>query len=207
MLALFIVFSSLFVLSILFFVLYPKIRRSYLSKHVHETYWKSIYKLAIEQDYYLINDLVLKSSDSKNLKIDHLLFTNKFIFVFMDSYYQGAINYKINDNCWLHYFGNKNHPKKEYIDNLLVKSAKKANKLSQITMLDSSFLISVVLINDDCLIDEYESKNKNVYLIKLKSLKRLIKEAEKRDIKDLKQEQLAYVVKDIARKNLNKKKR
>jgi|SRR5574344_643871 hypothetical protein len=203
MLPLFISLISLLVISILFFLFIPIIRKRNIKRKFISIYGKQIYKFAFHYDFYLINRLILQANDDSKISIDHLLLANKYIFVINDCYLPGAISAKEKDQSWIYYYGDPKNPKRRYIDNPLLKNIERLSKLSQITCLDAGLLISIVLINDDCLINEYENTDDNNYLVKRKDLPRLIKNIEDRDVSPLDEEQLRYAVHDLARLNLN----
>ncbi len=193
-----------FFLVVLFIFLYPIIKKRILRKNPIKFYYHNIYKLANAEDYYLINSLSLESNDGKALNIDHLLFGDHYIFSILDCYFDGALSYKPEDNSWVFYYGSKKSPKIKYIDNPLLINSKRINKFSLLTGLDKTYIISIVLVNDDCLFNDYVDENKTTFLIHRKCLNKIIKECENRNVPPLKKEQLTYVVHDIARLNIKK---
>ena len=60
-------------------------------------------------------------------------------------------------------------------------------------------MISIVVVNDDCLLFPFEVHAKDSYLVPLSKLNRLIKNIEKRDVAKIDAKQLQYVVNDLAR--------
>ena len=203
---LFIVLAIIFVLSFLFFIFYPLIKRSVLKRNFVRSYGRTIYQLANVHDYYLINTLLLKANDDSTIDIDHLLLADKFIFVIKDYYFNGSLHGKDSDNSWVYYFGKVSNPKKKIIKNPLKENNERLKKLSMITGLEKSLLIPVVLVNDDCdLVFEAKDQIDN-YVIKRNQFKNLLASIENRDVAPLKADQLSYAVKDIAELNLRKHK-
>lgn len=208
LLPLFIVVSVLFLLTVLFIILYPTIKKLYFKKHFLSVYGKQIYKLANKQDYYLINNLALKGDDEvSNVKIDHLLCGNKYIYVVSDSYFDGALDAKAKDRSWI-YYQRKN--RKEFIrrkiDNPILIAENRTQRLMNITNLDASLLITIILINNNCQINEdFELAKDNTYLIPIGKFNKLISNLEKRDVSNINPVQLKNAVHDIANLNLNKK--
>ena len=77
---------------------------------------------------------------------------------------------------------------------------KRVEKLSLVTQIDPSFFISVVIINDNCVIKNANELNKdNSFIVSRKNLKKIIKMVERRDVKRMDQKQLEYAVQDISR--------
>lgn len=205
---LFIIVLSLLFLVVLFIIFYPLIKKSYFKKHFDNVYGRQIYKLSNKQDYYLINRLALESDDKvTHVDIDHLLCGDKYIYVITDAYFDGALNAKANDRSWI-YYERKN--RKEYykrkIENQIFVSESKTKRLMEITNLDSSLLISILLVNNNCQINEDFVLNKdNSFLIPIGKLNKLIHNLEKRNVGNINQVELKNAVNDIAHLNLNRK--
>lgn len=206
MLILFICLAVLLILSILFVILYPRIHKAHLINNYVAIYGKKIYKLALQQDYYLINRLLLKSEEGISIDIDHLLCGNKYIYVIKDYYFDGGLSANENDRAWIYYHKIGKQKIKEKIDNPLLLNEKRVNLLCKITGLDRSLIISVVLINNDCQFSKFEGKSKNNFLVTRSNFKKFIKSFENKNIADLRDSQLSIAVNDIAKLNQRKKK-
>lgn len=109
MIALFISLAILLVLVILFLIFYPKFYKAKLKKDFVPIYGKKIYRYALHNDLYLINQLELKGNDDQIIKIDHLLFANKFIYVISDYYLPGLVLAKENDQSFIYKSSEKIH--------------------------------------------------------------------------------------------------
>ena len=61
---------------VLFFaiVLYFPISAAYRRKRFQVIFYKRVYKVALENDYYLINQFYFKVDSNKLAKVDHILF-------------------------------------------------------------------------------------------------------------------------------------
>lgn len=187
----------LFTALILFVLISGAYRRKYFQIH----FYKQVYRVALEHDYYLINQFVFKLDSSKLAMVDHILFGNKYIYVIISKYYQGDLVGKYADQS-LVFISHKG--KKSYTDNPYNEIKFLAGKLSSSTTVDPSLLIGIVLINDDCKV-EVESNSKQLYIIQRKRLPSLIKAIESRPIETINESQLAKAVQQIAK--LNKKKK
>jgi hypothetical protein len=204
MIFLFVALAILTFLSIIFFIVFPFVKKSFLKKNYVRSYGKEVYKIANFYDLYLINRLVLKSNDDSRIHIDHLLFGNKFIFVIKDYYFDGQLKGKEVDQSWVYYFGKEKDPKKEYVKNPLLENKARVNKLSILTGLNESFLISVILVNDGCDLSLTLNESDNQFVTKKSELKKLVEKVEARNVAPLNDEQLSYAAKDIAALNINK---
>lgn len=205
MIILFVALAILTFFSVIFFIVFPFAKKSSLKKNFVKAYGKDVYKIANYYDLYLINTLVLQSNDDSKIYIDHLLFGNKFIFVIKDYYCDGQLKGKEVDQSWVYYFGKEKDPKKELLKNPLIENKTRTNKLSIITGLDESFLISIILVNDDCDLSLEMNPSDNQYVIKRSELKKLVSSIEGRNVAPLNDEQLAYAARDIAALNINAK--
>lgn len=184
-------------LLLLFLIIFPFAKRHYNFKNFQKIYYKEIRKIVDINDYYLINNLVIKNNNQLICRIDHVLFGDKYIYVIKDRYYRGAISGKKEDAAWFFYSNNK----KQYeMDNPMAMNEKRVEKLSLVTNIDPSFFISILLINDNCVIKNANELNKeNSFIVSRKNLKKLIKTIEKRNVKNMDQKQLEYAVQDISR--------
>lgn len=206
----FITSASILILSAIFFLIYPLIYRHNQKKNYISVYGKSIYKFVYKEDYYLINRLILSHADGTSIHIDHFLAGNKFIYIIKDKYFDGAILGNYHDSTWI--YGTKKHGKvrKQKIDNPLLLNQGRIRLLKQITNIDDSMLISVVLVNNDAIIDDSlkkEGYEGNEFIIKRRELPKLVKAIENRKVADLNSFELKNIVLDIANLNENKERR
>lgn len=201
-----ILLGILFVFSIFFFSLYPVIKKKNYKKNYVKIYGKKVYQIANKEDYYLLNNVKIKTRDDKCLNIDHILFGNKYFYLIKDYYLEGGLSYKNIDKSWIQYYGSNKKPKQRYIDNLMTINENVIEKFSQITGLDKNLFISIILINNDCEIVSSFNDSDSSYLIQKKNSHHLITNIEKRDVSILNPRNLQFAVRDINKLNLNKKK-
>ncbi len=203
MLYVFIALAILLVIAVLFFTIYPFVKKTGWKNNFVEKYGKSVYKLANHEDFYLINTLVFKGSDGNTFQIDHLLITEKYFFIIKDYYFDGKIEGKVDDSNWIYYFGNPNKPKKAFVDNPLFANRNRMSQLSILTNIDKSIMASIILVNDDCIISNIVTNNESEFIVKRKDLKKFVKSMDSNEnIGRLDQEELTYTVHDLARMNL-----
>lgn len=184
-------------LLLLFLIIFPFAKRHYNFKNFQKIYYKEIRKIAEINDYYLINNLVIKNNNQLICRIDHVLFGDKYIYVIKDRYYRGAISGKKEDSTWFFY---SNQKKQFEMDNPMAMNEKRLEKLSLVTNIDKSFFISVLVINDNCVVKNANELNKNnSFIVSKKNLRKLIKNIEKRNVKNMDQKQLEFAVQDISR--------
>lgn len=190
------------VLAIFLFVcIYFPASAAYHRKHFQIHFYKQIYRVALDNDYYLINQFVFKIDSTKNATVDHVLFGNKYIYVILSKYYQGDLIGKYADKSLI-FISHKG--KKCYTDNPYNEVKNLTSKLSSSTGIDASLMIGIVLINDDCKV-AVQSDSKQFYIIQRKRFHSLIKAIESRPIETINETQLAKAVQSIAKLNKRKK--
>ena len=190
-------FGILTLFVIIFLIVYPFAKRRYQFKNFKKIYSKKIRAIAEINDYYLINNLILRNNEQVICQIDHCLFGEKFIYVIKDRYYRGAIKGDKEDNIWIFY---DKKGKTFEMENPMKVNELRVEKLSLMTQIDSSFFISIVVINDDAIVKNMENMSSNdSYIVSRKKLPKLIKSIESRDVKKIDEKQLNFAVQDISR--------
>ena len=195
----FIIVVPIIVILVLFLIFYKPIKNKMYEKHFRDYYGKKVYKVALYEDFYLINNFIFSYEENRAMKIDHVLFGNKYIYLINDYYYNGSLSGQEKDGSLI--LVSKNG-KKSYVDNPLMANKTVAKRLSMITNFDKSMLISIALVNSQCAL-EIEHKEKNNYLIQSDKIYKLVKAIESRDIAPIDGDQLQRAVKDMDK--LNKK--
>ncbi len=198
-LCLFIVSACLVTLLFLNLLLAPWFRRIRYKRNTIYSYYKRIYRVALDEDFYLINAFQNKTADEEEFHIDHILIGNKFIYCIRDRYYDGALRAKEKDQSWVFY--SKKNKNGEIIPNPLRMNALRVDRMSLMTGLDKKLLISVVLVNDDCLISNYEVTSSNNFVVSLKKFASFINEKESLPIEPMDPRALDVAAKDIAQLN------
>ena len=181
--------------------LYFPISGAYRRKYFQIHFYKQVYRVALDYDYYLINQFVFKVDSSKNATVDHILFGNKYIYTIISKYYQGDLIGKYADKSLI-FISHKG--KKCYTDNPYNEAKYLTSKLSSSTGIDASLMIGIVLINDDCKV-AVQSESKQFYIIQRKRFPALIKAIESRPVESINEVQLEKAVQSIAKQNKRKK--
>lgn len=184
-----------------FFVVIP-VNEHREKKHFREYCYKAIYKIAFDEDYYLINDMMFRVDPSKIGKIDHILFGNKYIYIINDAYFEGDLTGKESDQSLI-FIDNKG--KKCYTDNQYTISKSIVKSLSDSTGIGMDLLIGIIVVNNNCKIS-IETNSKQFYIIQKNKLKRLIRAIESRSVGNINASQLEALVKAIDKLNRKKKK-
>lgn len=197
----FVIIVPIVLLIFLFICVYIPASGAYRRKHFQVHFYKQVYRVALNNDYYLINQFVFKVDSSKNATVDHILFGSKYIYVIISKYYQGDLVGKYLDKSLI-FISHKG--KKCYTDNPFNEVKLLTSKLSSSTSIDASLMIGIVLINDDCKV-AVQSESKQFYIIQRKRLPSLIKAIESRPVSTINETQLGKAVQSIAKLNKRKK--
>jgi len=193
-LTIFIVGAVLVGSAFLVWFLYGPVKR-FLGRHnLSHVFFHSVMKVARNGDYYLLNDLTLKVGGEDYLKIDHILGGDKFIYVITDERYEGAINAKPSDNRWVYY---KKKGTKCDIPNPLLYNKLAMDRLSIQSGIASSFLVGIVLINDDCFVNAYENQEGEVLLVPASKLGKVVEGFEKKDVQPFVKKELWQTIHDL----------
>lgn len=193
----FLIIVPIIIFLVIFLTIFFVVRKKKAVSNYKYFDYKKVYKIVLDNDYYLINNFIFKIDDTHYSCVDHVLFANKYIYLINDYYYDGDIDGKENDISVILI---RKNGKKQYEDNPLLNSKKIINRLSLSTGLDASLLIGVCLVNNDCH-SAVESKSKNCYIIQVNKLKELIKAIESRPVNDINKKQLDSAVKAIDKLN------
>ncbi len=175
-------------------ILFTPIKRYFQSRFMLHTIARKLYKIAIDNDYLLINNYEFQLDKKAQGKFDHILFGDKFFYCIVDKGYTGGISGNLDDENWTYYDTSKNG-KCIYIRNTIKTNHNRTKKFSLVTGLDRADLISIALVNDSCLLAEsIISNSDHEYIIHVSELPKLIKEIESRDIGKIAEEDIEKVV-------------
>ena len=171
-----------------------------MKKHFKEYCYKAIYRIAFDEDYYLINDFEFKV-DSKIVSIDHVLFGNKYFYVIIDNYLPGDLIGKENDKSLI-LISNSNQ--KYYTENYFQTCKTLIDYLSFKTGISKDLLIGISIVNNDCMVG-VESNSKQYYIIQRNKFKKLVKAIESRDVGKINPEEMDAFVQSMNAINRMKK--
>ncbi len=183
----------------LFLFLYGPIKRFLYKHHTVRAYYRRVYKVARERDFFLVNKFANRTADFEEFHIDHILFGNKYFYCIRDRYYDGAVAGKEDDEGWIFFHAKKN----EYIKNPLMVNKLRLQRLSLMSGIEEKLFISIVLINDDCLITPIpgDIEHGDNFLSSLRDFPKLIDRLESRDVAPLDERSVAVAARDFAALN------
>jgi hypothetical protein len=194
-LTLFIVCAILASLLFLLWFFYQPVKKALWRKMHDKLFYRRALKVSRDGDFYLLNHLVLKTGSESKLVIDHIIGGDKFIFVITDRYYNGTLNAKANEPSWYYY---QKGGKKIDIPNPLMENRFAMDRLSISSGINTSFMVGIVLVNDDCFLNEFVSDESESLLVPVSQLEKLIFLYEKKpDVKPFVSKELWQTIQDL----------
>ena len=188
-----IIVISLMVVFSIVFLFWDKIKFAKEKRSFSKLIGKKAYQLALDNAYYLINQVAL-AIEGKVIHFDHILFTNKFIYCIGEKYFSGPISGRFDDSQWFKY-NKKNQV--EHIKNPMILPKVRVEYLRGSLRANDDLFVSVVLVNDSCIIDQIEGCPKNNFIMNLSDFKSFIKQREKTNIPSIDPLQLETLVQNI----------
>ncbi|MCF0117842.1 MAG: NERD domain-containing protein [Bacilli bacterium] len=160
---------------------------------------RKIFQIARKYDYMVFHNFQFDVGE-RHAVIDHILFGDKFIYLIVDKYYNDGLSGNLNDNKWFYY----SKRKMTYVldKNPMRTNAVRTEKFSLITQIDREFLISVVAVNDDAILDDIQGDDNN-HICHISDLESLIRKMESRDMDPLDEAQAQQVIQELY--TINKK--
>jgi hypothetical protein len=193
-LVIFIIAASVVGLLFLAWFFYRPLKTFIWRHNVARMFFQRVMKVARDGDYYLVNNLILPIGEVQTVTINHLLAGDKFIYVITDCYFEGALNVKPSDPGWVYY---KKGERKENVPNPLFANRFALERLSIASGINSSFLVGIVLINDDCFLNEYSNSEGDPLLVPVGKLEKVIAAYEKKEVPPFVKNELWQTIHDL----------
>ena len=173
----FIVVSTLLILGYLVWVLTGPIKRFLYRHFTVRFYYPTVRQVALDHDFFLVNEFVGSLSGGDQLHIDHILIGEKYIYCIRDRYYPGTLLSDPEDEMWTFYSGKT---KSVQISNPISINRFRVERLCLLAPIDRSIVIPIVLVNNDCYYTPFEQDDASGYFLSLKQLAKFVdlKEAE-----------------------------
>lgn len=171
------VFILLAIVGIVWFFVHRKYASSIFKHHA----WKKLYRLSQDRDYYLLNNVSIKT-ETETIHLDHLLVGDKFVYAIATRYYEDNLSGASYSATRWHIVDKNGLALREISNPVYYNEAR--------TMVLAKFLgwndtkapmfMSIVVINNSTEIKiADESMNDYSYLIHKKDVAKLIKQIEK----------------------------
>ena len=196
----FIIVVPIVVIVGLFLLLRFPITHLYQRVNFNKYVYHRIYRIVLNNDYYLINNYVFSIDEVHKVRIDHIIFAEKYIYICQDRYTEG--NLMGNDTNASLILLSRNGDK-VYVDNPFLSLSQTIRQLSSATGLPTEMMVGFTIVNDDCQ-TKIDSKSNQLFLLNRKQLAKIIKTIESRDIQKINPEELDQAVKALYERNENK---
>lgn len=174
----FLVICFLVLLSLFVLVAYPFVKRYFTKKFFKRIANHALYRLARDEDYYLLNNLTLNLGEGVVIHIDHLLCADKYIYVISDRYLFEGVDGIVEDETLFIYRKNKRREIKNPIrvnEERCIRLAKYLNWTED----KPAMVLSIVCHNNEAVISENLRMNgPNSFFIPIKELYKTIKKRE-----------------------------
>lgn len=177
---------------------FPIIKRIFKHRHFRYYMGKKIYKIAHDNDYLLLQNLVLKVNADSYAKFDHILFGNNYFYLINDKSYSGDVIGSNRDEIWQYY---STATTAQGIKNPLRVNQRRMELFSNITGIDKELLINIVVYNDDSLCTCVGLRSDSVFICKSSELKKLIAKLESRNVPPFDEYELEKVVNQVSKLN------
>lgn len=192
-LTVFIIIALLVGLGFLVWFFYAPVKRLLWRHNEARMFYSHVMKTARDGDFYLLNNLKL-SVGNDSILINHVLGGDKFLYVITECYYEGALSVKPTEHTWIHYQQNGT---KEKIASPFDANHFAMERLSTISGISSSFMVGVVLINDDCFLNTFAPGESEILLVPVSRLEKIVMAYEKRDVKPFVKKELWQAIHDL----------
>jgi len=203
--ALFVVVAVLVALLGLFGILYFPLRSLLERKHFSKSVYRSLYHLAEDEDFYLLNNVRLYFDGNPEPYVySHILFGEKYVYFVQDFTEEGGIFGDLRDD---HLFRRDFRGEVTSLDNPVKAQEKRVGRLLEQIRLpqDSSMFVRAVVYNDSLTVSHaLQAEEKGYWFLPKKELLSTIRKAEKDDVPPIKEEDnhnLVQLLKQISEKN------
>ncbi len=191
-LTVFIVVAILSLAGFLLLFFYEPVKRAIYRASPARLFYSKVNAVVLDHDYYLINELKIREG-SYEMRIDHLIGGDKYIYLLFDLYVEGGISLQPDDAKWVVY----GKAGKTYIDNPLIAAEGILGKLSAKTGIDASLMVAIVAVNDDCFLTPYRNRGSSPLLVPLGRLRETIGNYESREVPCLQKDELWQTIHDL----------
>jgi hypothetical protein len=189
--------SAIIVVTV-FLLLLPVIKDAYAKRYLNRIFNRFIFRYVENKDFYLIPFVKVKLPGNKDVIIDHLVFGNKYIYAIKDLYFMGGLLGKGSDKEWAYYeYKHNNQKDYKYIPNPFLNNKQRIDKLALVTGLDASLFISVILVNNQAMINRIPVSEDNQFIVNIRAFGKLIDAIESREVPPFNMVTLSKAVLDI----------
>ena len=185
----------LLVLAIVFFITFPIIKRKIVAKNYNVFCSKKIAAISEKNKFLFLTNLKLTNYAGEELKIDHILFGRKYIYILTNYFFNGDIKGTSINNSWI--LEKRHDDGCEYIDNISHELSGKSGVFSEKIAANPELIVPIAIVNNDCEIKVNGINENSTFVVHYSSLKKLIKKLESRTIADLDAEKVQNIYENL----------
>ena len=144
-------------------------------------------RIARRHKLLAIENLNILNYKREHLRIDHVIFGNKYVYIITDYMLKGFVSGEVNDNSWV--YRNKIEKKNTYIENLSYVCDKNIQEFAGILGINTEPIVSICLVPNECDFTVKQLEYNKKMVVHYSSLNRKIKELESTNIGSLNEQQ------------------
>ncbi len=169
--------------------------KNWLWRHkTPEMFYKRVLRVANDFDFYLVNNIKVKSGTRPVGKIHHIIGGDKYLYLISECYFNGVIEARSDDKIWVFY--SKDDKKQDFRNPIQVNN-EIINAFCMSTNINKSFIKGIVIINDDCFVQRLDTGVGETILVPVSKLEEVIKRYESDDVKPFADVTLRQVILDL----------
>ncbi|MCQ2797044.1 MAG: hypothetical protein MJ241_01120 [Bacilli bacterium] len=174
--------------------LYTPIKNWLWRHRTPEMFYKKVLKVANDFDFYLVNNIKVKSGTRAIGVINHIIGGDKYLYLISECYFNGVVEARSDDKIWVFY--SKDGKKSDFRNQIQVNNDI-INAFCMSTSISKSFIRGIVIINDDCFVQRLDSGVGETILVPVSKLEYVIKKYEEDDVKPFSDSTLKQVIWDL----------
>ena len=193
-LTIYIVAAVIVGLLLIAWLIYSPIKKRLWHHKTTEMFYRRVMKVTNYFDFYLVNDIKVKSGTVAVGKIDHIIGGNKYLYIISQCYFDGVIEARSDDKIWV--FFSKDDKKCDFKNPIQVNN-EIINAFCLSTNISKNFIKGIVIINDDCFVQRLDSGVGETILVPVSKLEEVIRKYEQDDVKPFSDMALKQVILDL----------
>lgn len=193
-LTIFIIALTLLLGAVLAWILYGPIKHYVWKLKPEDMFYKKVYKVVRNTDFYLVNNLTFKSGDEVVSVVPHVIGGNKFLYLISEYYCDGCLEARGDDRSWICYFRDGT---KSNVSNPIYANKKLVSDFSLRLGFSKDMIKGIVVVNDDCFITRFDTSVSESLLCTISNLESVINGYESIDVPPFNTKELEQVIRDL----------
>ncbi|MCQ2772528.1 MAG: hypothetical protein MJ238_04555 [Bacilli bacterium] len=178
----------------LFWILYSPIKHFVWKKKPNDMFYKKVYKVVRNTDFYLVNNLKFKTGEGSFTIVPHVIGGNKYLYLITEYYYDGCLEARGDDRSWIYY---PRDGKKQNVSNPIFANKKMLSDFIIRLGFSQSMVKGIVVVNDDCFIARFDKSVGQSVLCTISNLENVILGYEATEVAPFNTRELEQVIRDL----------